>query len=240
MLLSLPLLQATLQPCPESWDAMLTTPAGRFCARCQHTVHDFSQAPDPAAALTAARATSPTGRVCGRFAAAQVSRPRLSGRLRRFVVALVLVFGLGLPAHEALAQVRRAGVKAKPARQPKTVPQPEPLLGVVVEPMPEYKDGGQQGLIRFMQKTCTYPDGATKEGKVYLSFTVDEAGKVRNLQVVKGLEPLLDAEALRAARLIGPWKPGTQSGRPKAVNFTMPVTFKLVEDRPVPPARRRP
>ena len=238
-MLHLPLLHATLHPCPESWEAMTATADGRFCARCQHTVRDFSQAPDPAAALAAARAASPTGRVCGRFAASQVAQPRLSGRLRQFVVALVLVFGLGLPAHEALAQVRRAWDKA-PVR-PTAPAEPTSFMGVYVEQMPQYKDGGQQGIMRFMQQHLAYPAQALRdqtEGRVYLSFVVNKRGKVESLHVVKGLSPALDAEALRVARLMGDWKPGTQSRKPMAFNFTLPVTFRLEKTAPKPQAKR--
>ncbi|RYY15112.1 MAG: hypothetical protein EOO36_13185, partial [Cytophagaceae bacterium] len=90
----LPLLNAQLAPCSQPWEALPNQPGGRYCARCAHLVHDFSAAADLPAALAAARAAAPGG--------------RLSARLRRFLVALVLVVGLGLSAQEALAQVRRA------------------------------------------------------------------------------------------------------------------------------------
>jgi TonB family protein len=80
-------------------------------------VQDFSQSIDPVTDLALARAASSDGRVCGSFRATQLQRPRLTQRLRWFVVALVLVVGQGLTAREALAQVRRPTGKAHTTSQ---------------------------------------------------------------------------------------------------------------------------
>lgn len=218
----LPLLDAQLAPCPQQWEALLPQPNGRYCASCAHLVHDFSTAAaaDLPAALAATRAAAPDGRVCGRFAAGQVARPRLSYRLRRFLVALVLVVGLGMSAREALAQVRQAQRPYRPAKE-------EPaFMGVVVEQMPAYQ-GGSAGLQKFLKQNLRYPAGATKTGRVFVSFTVDAHGKARKFEIAKGLEPVLDAEVLRIMHLLGNFTPGKQNGKPTAVRFTLPVLFSL-------------
>lgn len=211
----LPLLDAQLLPCPKQWGELLPQPGGRYCASCEHLVHDFSTAADLPAALAAARAATPTGRVCGRFGAAQVARPRLRPRLQRFLVALVLVVGLGMSA-----QVRQA------KRNPPATEEPA-FVGVVVEQMPAYKAGGQAGLQEFLKQHLHYPKGATKTGRVFVSFMVDKRGKAKDFEVVKGLEPLVDAEVLRVMQLLGSFVPGKQNGKPTAVRFTLPLTFSL-------------
>jgi|GEM_PF-1425299 len=138
MLFLLPTFHARLQTCPVSPAALTPHAQGNFCSQCQRVVQDFSQSVDPVADLAAARAASPDGRVCGSFRAAQVQRPRLTRRLRWFVVALVLVVGQGLTVQEAQAQVRRpvsrphtVAKPKKPAKQTtvpkKAAPIPEPL-----------------------------------------------------------------------------------------------------------------
>ncbi|MGI4883997.1 MAG: energy transducer TonB [Janthinobacterium lividum] len=131
-MLLLPTFRARLLPCSESWAAMTPTARGRHCARCQRVVHDFTRSQNPAADLAAARAAAPDGRVCGRFAGAQVQGPPpLTRRLRWFLVALVLVVTQGLSAREALAQVQRGASHYK-ARVVKPVKQVK-LLGDVDE-----------------------------------------------------------------------------------------------------------
>ncbi|MGI4864730.1 MAG: energy transducer TonB [Janthinobacterium lividum] len=219
----LPLLGAQLLPCPKQWSELLPQPGGRYCASCEHLVHDFSMAADLPAALASARAAAPAGQLCGRFAAAQVARPRLRPRLRRFLVALVLIMGLGMSAQQALAQVRQ--VVGAPV-QHKLIEQ-DMVLGMVVEKQPEYKAGGISGIQRLIGHELHYPKGATKTGRVFIKFTVDKQGKPNGFEVIKGLEPLLDTEALRAARLLGDFTPGMQNGRPVEVAFTLPIMFSL-------------
>ncbi|RSK50821.1 hypothetical protein [Hymenobacter rigui] len=110
-MLPLPILNVRLSACPEDWQQMTPTAQGRHCAQCQRTVLDFTQATQPK--LEAAFRTSPDGRVCGRFQAEQLApeqpaplprRVALRPRLRKFLVALLLVCGLGLSAREAVGQ----------------------------------------------------------------------------------------------------------------------------------------
>src|SRR6476661_518450 len=115
-MLLLPTFNARLNPCPVGPEAFTPHAKGRYCGQCQRVVIDFTQAADPVAELTAARATSPDGRVCGSFRVSQVQAPTLSRRLKWFVLALVLIVGQGLTAQEAVAQVRKAGA----GRQVKT------------------------------------------------------------------------------------------------------------------------
>ena len=219
----LPLLNAQLVPCPKQWSELVPQPGGRYCTSCEHLVQDFSAAADLPSALAAAQAIALGGRVCGRFTAAQVARPQLRPQLRRFLVALVLVVGLGMSAQEALAQVRRA--KGTPAQR--EVARREQVFGMVVEKMPEYKAGGLAGAHELIQQELRYPAGATKVGRVFVKFVVDKQGHPKNFEIAKGLELLLDAEALRATRLIGDFTPGLQNGQPVEVSFTVPVTFSL-------------
>ena len=99
----------------------------------------------------------------------------------------------------------------------------------VVEEMPVFP-GGEAALREFMVKNITYPEQAKKDtiqGKVYVTFVIDAAGKVGDVKVVRGVHPLLDQEAFRVIGLMPVWKPGTQKGVPVRVSYTIPVMFSL-------------
>jgi len=99
----------------------------------------------------------------------------------------------------------------------------------IVEDMPEYP-GGEDALRDDIAGAIKYPDEAKKKeisGKVYVSFVVDENGKVKDPKIARGVNPLLDKEALRVMGLLKTWKPGKQRGIKVKVEYTVPINFAL-------------
>jgi TonB family protein len=70
---------------------------------------------------------------------------------------------------------------------------------------------------------------ANIEGKVYVSFIVDEHGEMVDVRQLgnKTIGGGLDEEAVRVISAIPPWFPGRQNDIPVKVYFTFPVFFKL-------------
>ena len=107
-----------------------------------------------------------------------------------------------------------------------------PEIGQVythVEQMPEFQ-GGESELRNFLMKTVKYPPEAVKkgiQGKVYVTFVVAKDGSVKNSKIVRGVDPMLDAEALRVVNAAPKWKPGKQDGKEVAVSYTLPINFVL-------------
>lgn len=101
---------------------------------------------------------------------------------------------------------------------------------VVVEKMPEFV-GGQTALEAFIKSNLVYPATAYNNGIsgiVYISFIVNENGKITNVKVLRGFDSLCDKEALRVIKLTsGKWIPGTQRGKPVKVQMNIPVKFDL-------------
>ena len=98
----------------------------------------------------------------------------------------------------------------------------------VVEQMPEFPDGGMGGLMKYFQKNMRYPaEGkeAGKQGRVTVQFVVNKDGSISGARVLRGVDPLLDAEAIRLVNAMPKWKPGMQQGTPVAVKYTVPVRF---------------
>ena len=99
----------------------------------------------------------------------------------------------------------------------------------VVEQMPEFP-GGQIAMLNFLSKNIRYPEAAHKagiQGRVVATFVVEKDGSISNAKVMRSIDPLLDAEALRVINSMPNWIPGKQDGKPVAVKYTIPVTFKL-------------
>ena len=99
----------------------------------------------------------------------------------------------------------------------------------VVEQMPEYP-GGPKALMEFLNNNVQYPAEAEKagiQGRVIATFVVEKDGSISNAKVVKSVDPLLDAEALRVIGAMPNWKPGMQNGKIVRVKYTVPLSFHL-------------
>jgi len=104
----------------------------------------------------------------------------------------------------------------------------EPFL--VVEQMPSFGNGNPDEFRAWINSNMQYPkESAEKgiQGRVYLQFVISKEGKLIKPKVVRGVDPLLDAEAIRVVSNSPIWNPGMQRGEPVNVSFTFPITFIL-------------
>ena len=95
--------------------------------------------------------------------------------------------------------------------------------------MPEFP-GGQSALMKYLSENIRYPVIAQEngiEGRVICSFVVERDGSITDVQVVRGVDPSLDKEAVRVIQSMPKWKPGKQRGKPVRVRFTLPIVFRL-------------
>ena len=105
----------------------------------------------------------------------------------------------------------------------------EEVIFQVVEEMPQFP-GGLGEAMKFLAKNIKYPVEAQQakiEGRVIVRFVVGRDGSVSNVEVVRGVSPELDAEAVRVVSLMPKWIPGKQRGKAVAVKYTMPIMFRL-------------
>ncbi len=106
----------------------------------------------------------------------------------------------------------------------------EEQIFMIVEDMPTFKGGDTKKFQKYIYSKLKYPDIARENGisgKVVVKFVVDQTGKVTNVEILRGVDPALDEEALRVVRSSPPWSPGKQRGRPVKVQFVFPITFVL-------------
>ena len=105
---------------------------------------------------------------------------------------------------------------------------------VVVEQMPLYP-GGEIELLNFLKNNLIYPEAAKAEnieGRVIVRFIVSKEGNAESATVLKGVHPLLDAEALRVVSKMSGFKPGMQDGKAVNVWYMVPVTFSPQQNTP--------
>jgi len=103
----------------------------------------------------------------------------------------------------------------------------------VIEISPEFL-GGEEACMKFLEENVIYPQEAKEngiEGQVVIGFIVDIDGSLTDLKILRGKSPILDEEALRVVKLMPKWKAGEQKGKVVRVQYQMPITFSLENDK---------
>lgn len=111
---------------------------------------------------------------------------------------------------------------------------PDNPIFEVVEHMPEFTGGGMPALMEYLSKNIKYPEAAMKkgiQGRGIVQFVVEKDGSITNVKILRSVDLELDKEAVRVVSAMPKWKPGTQRGEAVRVRFTVPVMFRLTEDK---------
>ena len=138
--------------------------------------------------------------------------------MKGLFICLLSVISFSLHAQTSVKAER---VKPNPT-------QGEPVY-TIAEQMPEYP-GGNDSLMKFISRNIHYPAEAKKkkiEGKVIVRFTVTDQGKVKDIEVLKGIGSGCDEEAVRVLKMMADWSPGKIKGKAVSVYYTIPIKFKL-------------
>jgi Ca-activated chloride channel family protein len=101
---------------------------------------------------------------------------------------------------------------------------------LVVEQSATFQGGDITKFSEWVQMNIKYPliqEEFPISGKVYVQFTVDQKGKVVDIKILRGVDPLLDNEVIRVLQSSPLWIPAKQGGRTVKQQFTIPVVFKL-------------
>lgn len=108
-----------------------------------------------------------------------------------------------------------------------TIPKENVGAGIT---MPEFP-GGVVGLSKYLAENTSKPivnDSDEMHGKVFVSFTIGKDGEVEpeSVKIVRGIDPLLDKEAIRVVKSMPKWEPAKQFGKPVKFTHTIFVKFK--------------
>lgn len=105
--------------------------------------------------------------------------------------------------------------------------QPDDSVASYVDPS---FPGGDVACMKWLSENVKYPAEAVEKGikgKVIVRFVVTKDGKITDAEVARAVDPLLDAEALRAIRSMPDWEPAQRDGQNIAVKYSLPIAFSL-------------
>ena len=105
----------------------------------------------------------------------------------------------------------------------------ETKIFTVVEQMPMFP-GGDGALMGYLRDNIHYPTVAAEngvQGRVVVGFVVERDGSITDVNILRGVDPSLDREAMRVVKSMPKWTPGKQNGSAVRVKYQFPVSFRL-------------
>ena len=106
----------------------------------------------------------------------------------------------------------------------------------VSKPLPEkiirYSEftGGENALKQYIRANLHYPKKALEkniQGRVYVKFTVNRYGKIKNPGIVRSIHPLIDNEAVRLIKNMPDWQPAKTKNSSVESEQILPVIFMI-------------
>jgi protein TonB len=103
--------------------------------------------------------------------------------------------------------------------------------GCEKEPTEDAKyDCFQKSIMRFVSKEFKFPEMSKKlgsSGRVFVNFVIEKDGSISNVVVARGVDKLLDEEAMRVVKMIPKLTPAKQRGKPVRTSYTLPINAKI-------------
>jgi len=88
----------------------------------------------------------------------------------------------------------------------------------------------ERQIMKFVANNFEFPEMARQmgiQGRVYVNFVIEKNGSISNPTVVRGVDKLLDDEAMRVVKNLPKMKPAKQRGKPVRMSFMLPINAKL-------------
>ena len=99
----------------------------------------------------------------------------------------------------------------------------------IQEEMPQFV-GGEEALCEWIEDNISYPlmaDVNSIEGRVIVSFDVNEDGSISNIEVDEYADPILADEVVNRLQFMPNWIPAIQNGRNVKVNYSLSIYFSI-------------
>lgn len=155
--------------------------------------------------------------------------PKLAKYLSIIPLLLLLISVNSIYAAQNVVEMEQNDIIDTELQDPPPVKKDADEVFVVVEVNPEFP-GGNEAMMKYLSENVNYPTIAQEngiQGRVICSMVVNKDGSISDVQVVRGVDPSLDKEAVRVIGAMPNWKPGKQRGNEVAVRYTLPVVFRL-------------
>ncbi len=102
-------------------------------------------------------------------------------------------------------------------------------FGAMAADVPTFP-GGDEALAKFISENMKYPAPAKEngvEGVVTLRLTVKPDGTIGAIKVVRMVDPDLEQEAIRLAKIMPAWNPADKDGVAVEALVDVPFSFEL-------------
>ena len=87
-----------------------------------------------------------------------------------------------------------------------------------------------QEIMKHIGKNFEFPELARQmgiQGKVYVNFVIEKNGKVSSVTIARGVDKLIDDEAIRVIKKLPTFTPAKQRGKPVRMKYTVPINARL-------------
>ncbi len=101
---------------------------------------------------------------------------------------------------------------------------------IVAEFMPTFNGKDRKYFRNYIAENIKFPPDAIENGisgTVYVSFIVDKDGSVTDVNITRGVHPVIDNAVLKVINNSPKWEPGMNNGRYVKVKCNISVAFKL-------------
>jgi hypothetical protein len=91
--------------------------------------------------------------------------------------------------------------------------------------------GGVSAFYKIIKENFKTPDVPGLKGKIFVSFTINEDGKLSDYKILKDLGYGTGQELIRVIELTsGKWTPAVKEGKPVKTTFTLPLSINVPND----------
>ncbi len=102
----------------------------------------------------------------------------------------------------------------------------------------ERSECSNKKFVKYLGENIMYPKKAQQdgtEGTVVANFVIDKSGFVQDVKILRSISTEIDNESLRVLNAMNgsspSWSPGRQRGKAVKVLYTVPIKYKLQDDK---------
>jgi len=126
------------------------------------------------------------------------------------------------------SEMMEQSVAKQSERVATTNPTDKPVAYDEVQSPPRFP-GGDLEMFRFINRNKSYPEELKKNGvsgNVFVNFIVEKDGRISNINVTKGVNTELDADAKRVLQSMPKWNAAEQDGQPVRSTRTLVIKYE--------------